>query len=433
MNATPTRMPHGPAPSLFAGAPALARRLFAELQAAGSDGVGITRRSYGDGETRAIEIIEAHARAYGLETTRDAAANLVVTLPGRDPDQPAIVTGSHMDSVPQGGNYDGAAGVVAGLVAMISIRRAGIVPLRTIRLLGLRGEESAEFSVPHLGSSALFGQITPGMLALHSSDGQADLATCMARVGADLARVSRGDRLVDPAGIACWLELHIEQGPVLEAQDQAVAVVSAVRGNVRYPSVTCTGQAGHAGAVPRALRHDAVLATCAILSKMETAWESLLEQGHDLVMNAGRCQTDAARHAISRIPEQASFSFEFRSQSEKTLRLFDDLFQQTCRTVAAARGVAVETGPCSTVQPGVMDAGWRERLCAIMVDLGIPPATLPSGAGHDATIFARAGIPSAMLFVRNQHGSHNPCESMEIDDFLTGVEVLLHALLSPPP
>jgi len=123
----------------------LAENLFATLRQVTGDGVGITRDSYGRGESAALDIIETAARAYGLEATRDAAANLAVTLPGSDPELPVLACGSHLDSVPQGGNYDGAAGVIAGLLALIRMRAEGFVPRRTIRLYGLRGEESAAF------------------------------------------------------------------------------------------------------------------------------------------------------------------------------------------------------------------------------------------------------------------------------------------------
>ncbi|HTB46959.1 MAG TPA: M28 family peptidase, partial [Acetobacteraceae bacterium] len=122
---------------------ALAQRLFDHLRAATSDGVGISRESYGAGESAALDIIEAKARAHGLATERDAGANLVITLPGRDSALPFLACGSHLDSVPQGGNYDGAAGVIAGLLALASFRAEGFLPTRTIKLYALRGEESA--------------------------------------------------------------------------------------------------------------------------------------------------------------------------------------------------------------------------------------------------------------------------------------------------
>ena len=144
--------------------------------------------------------------------------------------------------MPQGGNYDGAAGVIAGLLALARLRADNITPRRTIRLFALRGEESAAFGRAYMGSSALFGQLTEADLALpHLATGRA-LGDCMRNVGADMARIARGDRLLDPASLAAWLELHIEQGPVLTARRLPVAIVTGIRGNVRYRNVTCLGR-----------------------------------------------------------------------------------------------------------------------------------------------------------------------------------------------
>src|SRR5271168_1689933 len=134
--------------------------LFETLREAAWDGEGITRDSYGVAESAALDIVEDAARAHGLETARDAAANLVVTLEGREPELPFLACGSHLDSVPRGGNFDGAAGVIAGLAALVRMRAEGLVPRRTIRLYGLRGEESAAFGRAYIGSSALFGLLT---------------------------------------------------------------------------------------------------------------------------------------------------------------------------------------------------------------------------------------------------------------------------------
>src|SRR5580692_9807789 len=144
---------------------ALAGELFGALREASFDGVGITRESYSGRESTALEIVEAKARELGLETERDAGANLVVTLPGSEPDLPYLACGSHLDSVPQGGNYDGGAGVIAGLAILAGLKRDGFKPRRTLKLFGLRGEESAWFGKAYMGSSALFGRLSPEDLA----------------------------------------------------------------------------------------------------------------------------------------------------------------------------------------------------------------------------------------------------------------------------
>jgi N-carbamoyl-L-amino-acid hydrolase len=408
---------------------ALAEHLFAALREATSDGVGITRDSYGTGESTALDIVETAAQAHQLPTTRDDAANLVVTLPGTDPSLPFLACGSHLDSVPRGGNYDGAAGVIAGLMALVRLRQDGIVPRRTIRLYALRGEESAAFGRAYIGSSALFGQLTEDDLALpHAVTGR-PLRECIASTGAAIDRIAAGECLLDPAAVHAWLELHIEQGPVLIARKLPVAAVTGIRGNVRHRSVTCLGEAGHSGTVPRWLRHDAVFATAELLTHLDSHWQSLLGQGQDLVVTAGVLGTDPAEHAIARIPGTVRFSFEARSQSSATLDDFHALFLEECHRIEESRGVRFEIDRRLDTAPATMDPIWVERIRAAIRRLGLDDEPMASGAGHDAAVFANAGVPSAMVFVRNQNGSHNPHEDMAMDDFLAGADVLRLALL----
>lgn len=406
----------------------LAERLFDQLRDAGFDGVGITRECYGASETRALDIVEAEALHLGLETERDASANLWATLLGTEPGLPAIVCGSHLDSVPQGGNFDGAAGVVAGLVALATLKSGGFQPRRSIRVLGLRGEESAFFGQACLGSSALFGKLTAQDLeALNVNSGR-KLSDCMSDVGVAVDRVARGDVLLDPASIACWLELHIEQGPVLTARQQSAAIVTGIRGNIRHRSVECLGSAGHSGAVPRWLRHDSVFAVSELITRLDRHWRTLLERGRDLVVTCGMVGTDPREHALARIPGRMSFSLDIRSQNQETLDGFYDLFLSECAGLTEERGVTFEPGRHIEAAPARMDPGLMERLRANLRAIGLPDEPIPSGAGHDAAVFANAGVPSGMIFVRNANGSHNPREAMAMDDFTIGVDILTRTL-----
>jgi N-carbamoyl-L-amino-acid hydrolase len=407
---------------------ALANELFDSLRAATGDAEGITRASFGEGESAALDIIEAKARTLGLRTERDAGANLVVTLEGSEPLLPYIACGSHLDSVPRGGNFDGAAGVVAGLAVLAGFKESKFQPRRTLKLFGLRGEESARFGKAYMGSSALFGLLTAADLATKDTNSELTLGECMRTVGADVDRIERGEPLLDAASIAAWVELHIEQGPVLVARDLPLGIVTGIRGNIRHRVVECVGEAGHSGAVPRWLRHDAMFATSELISHLDHHWRTLLERGRDLVITTGVIGTDPREHAIARIPGRLRFSFELRSQSKDTLEAFYDLFLSESRLIGEERGVTFELDRRLESPPAVMDAGWISRLRATVRALGLPHEELPSGAGHDAAVFANQGIPSVMIFVRNEHGSHNPGEAMAIDDFVAGVAVMSAAL-----
>jgi N-carbamoyl-L-amino-acid hydrolase len=407
----------------------LCEALFEQLRLATGDGVGITRESFGPGESRALDIIERTARTFGLATERDAGANLVVTLSGTQPDLPYLACGSHLDSVPQGGNFDGGAGVIAGLAVLAGLMRDGIVPRRTLKLFALRGEESAWFGKAYIGSSALMGRLTPEDLAMpHATSGR-PLRDCMRTAGVDVDRVGRGEPLLDRRMMAAWVELHIEQGPVLVARDLPIGIVTGIRGNLRHRSVECLGEAGHSGAVPRWLRRDAVFATAELITHLDRHWRTLLERGRDLVVTSGIMSTDLAEHAIARIPGSLRFSFEMRSQNRETLESFYDLFRSECSDIAEQRNVEFKLDRRLESAPASMDPGWIERLRAAARALGLPDEALPSGAGHDAAVFANAGIPSAMIFVRNENGSHNPHESMRMSDFLAGVAVMKRALM----
>jgi N-carbamoyl-L-amino-acid hydrolase len=407
---------------------ALAEDLFAALRAKTGDGIGITRASYGEGESVALDIVEAKARALGLQTERDAGANLIVTLEGRDPDLPFLACGSHLDSVRQGGNFDGAAGVIAGLSILAGFKEDGFTPRRTLKLYALRGEESARFGTAYMGSNALFGRLTPADLAAKDPRTGHSLIECMRDVGVDVERVAKGEPLLDAKRVGGWVELHIEQGPVLVARELPIGIVTGIRGNLRHRVVECVGEAGHSGAVPRWLRRDAVFATAELITHLDRHWRTMLERGRDVVVTSGVFGTDPQEHAIARIPGIVRFSFEVRSQSRETLEAFYDLFLTECGLIGDERGVEFKLDRRIESAPATMDPEWIQRLKTAAQGLGLPDEDIPSGAGHDAAVFANIGIPSAMIFVRNGQGSHNPKEAMDIDDFLAGVAVMRAAI-----
>jgi N-carbamoyl-L-amino-acid hydrolase len=406
----------------------LAADLFDTLRGMSFDGVGISRATYGPGETAAMELVERLARSHGFETSWDAARNLLVRLPGTAPDLPVVATGSHLDSVPQGGNFDGAAGVIAGFISLLVAKARG-GPLRTMELHVLRGEESAWYGGPcYFGSRALFGQLTDGDFnSRHRSSGRT-LAQHMQDCRVDLPAIGTGRALVQPSHFACWMELHIEQGPVLIARNKPVGVVTGIRGNVRHRRVICRGEAAHSGAVPRWLRHDAVLAMAELLTRLDEHWRVLLESGEDLVLTSGIVETNASEHAVSRVPGEVAFALEYRSQDANTLSSFGALLQSECALVGRKRGVTFDLGSAVLTEPARM-SDKVIALCQQQAEAAdIPFEIMPSGAGHDSAIFANASVPATMVFVRNDKGSHNPHEAMELADFMAGAQVLAQAL-----
>lgn len=407
----------------------LAERLFRVLRARSLDSPGVTRASYGPGEQMAHDLVAAEARDLGLEVAIDAAGNLYATLPGRDRTAPAFVVGSHLDTVPHGGNYDGAAGVVAGMSAVAGLRRAGLIPPRDVTVMGIRAEESTWFNASYIGSRAALGLLAPEELGtVRRSDTGRSLGEHLAEAGFDPAALRGRPAHLTAGGVFGFLEVHIEQGPILEERGVPTAVVTGIRGAFRYREARCLGQWAHSGAVPRAYRRDAVVAASELVAALDAAWGDLESAGHDLVVTVGQFFTDARLHAFSKVPGEARFCIDARSLSTATLDTVRETVHRLAAGVAERRGVRFEMGPITGTRPAVLDPGLRRRLADAARALGIPTIDLASGAGHDAVTFANAGIPTAMLFIRNQGGSHNPEEAMDLADFERAAAILTAVL-----
>ncbi|NYE25563.1 hydantoinase/carbamoylase family amidase [Pigmentiphaga litoralis] len=406
----------------------LAATLFDRVRDLSFDGVGVSRESYGASETATLDYLTEWAIQQGLEVVTDAAANRLFTLPGSG-DAAHVVVGSHVDSVPQGGNFDGLAGVISGLLCLKRLKDEGRQPAHPLMVAGMRGEESAWFGKAYMGSSAILGKLTADDLALVNKRNGKSMGEAMAAAGVDIDVVAAGTPMPWVSKVHAYLELHIEQGPIMVARKWPTAIVSGIRGNLRHNSVACIGEPGHSGAVPRWLRKDAVFAVADLLMRLDEHWRVLLERGNDLVVTSGIMGTDPAEHAVSRIPGQVNFSFEVRSESTDTLEAFYKVMRDECDAVARQRGVRFEFDRRIASAPAVMDTGIVKTLLDTADALSLPVEKVASGAGHDAALFANAGIPSGMIFIRNEHGSHNPQEAMDMDDFMAGTNLLYHALL----
>ena len=402
----------------------LAARLFDALHEASFDGVGVTRDAYGPGEQRAHELVRAEAEALGLEIAIDPAGNLLMTLPGSDRAAKRIVLGSHLDSVPEGGNYDGAAGVLAGLATVARMRKAGFVPGRDITVLAIRAEEAgAWFPTSYPGSRASLGQLPAAALDVKRMDTGRTLGQHMREQGFDPASVAAGYCLLPPASIAAYLELHIEQGPVLDAEEVPVAIVTGIPGSRRLRAARVLGEYNHSGATPRRYRADAAIALAELAHRLDEHWGALEAEGHQLVCTFCVLATTEAA-GFTKIPGEARFQLDIRSVAPASV---DAMFAELHRLIGrieARRGVRFELGAETGSLPSPMDAALREGLARAAQAEGIAWRTMASGGGHDAAAFAQAGVPAAMLFVRNQNGSHNPHEAMRMEDFAAGCAVM---------
>jgi N-carbamoyl-L-amino-acid hydrolase len=402
---------------------ALAERLFAELRARSFDGVGITREAYGPGERMAHALVREAAERLGLEVAADPIGNLHMTLPGRDRAAKRLVLGSHLDSVRQGGNYDGAAGVLAGLAAVAGMRRAGFTPRCDVTVLAIRAEEAgAWFPTSYPGSRGALGTLRPEELQVCRADTGRTLEEHMREEGFDPDFARAGKRVLGLDTVAAFLEVHIEQGPVLEAEGIPIGIVTGIPGSRRLRAGRVIGEYNHSGATPRKYRRDAAIALAELAHRMDEAWLGLETEGQTLVCTFCVLAT-APEAGFTKIPGEAVFQLDVRSVSPHACdRMFEVLYDLVPR-IEARRGVRFELGAESGSRAAPMDQGVQAALRRVAEALGIAYRAMPSGAGHDAAAFAQAGVPAGMLFVRNQHGSHNPKEDMRMEDFAAACAV----------
>lgn len=408
-----------------------AENFFAELAQQTKDGDGITRAAWSAEEQLGLDMLATAGAKLGLEVDHDPAGNVYLTLPGKDRQAPAILSGSHMDSVPMGGNYDGSAGAVAALTVLAALVDLGITPDRDIRCVGLRGEESVWYGIAYIGSRLAVGDLdTTELNRLRRGDTGRTLAAHMADLGLDVDLLrSQSAPYISTANTAAFLELHIEQGPVLVARNIAVAIPNIIRGNVRFPYACCFGEYAHSAAVPRENRQDAVLATVELLHALDSFWSELLAEGEeDTVFTVGRLFTDAEQHAMTKVPGECRFTLNFGGTSVDVLDRARQRIYTLAEEIAARRNVRFELGDCVGSNPMALDDALRGHLQTNAEAMDIPAHAMAT-VGHDASVFARAGIPAAMVLVRNQHGSHNAAEAMEMVDFGHGVQVLGGAMV----
>ena len=408
----------------------LAESLFDEIRTASAAEAGVTRPAWSAEDQFASDRIADTARTLGLEVAYDHAGNLLCTLPGRDRRAPAVLTGSHTDSVPTGGHYDGLAGAVAGLVALAAFRDIGWQPGRDVAAIATRAEESVWFGIPFIGARLALGSLSHDHLdTLRRSDTGRTLAEHMAALGldADALRREAAPRL-SPGNACAFLELHIEQGPVLVAEGAQVAVPTVIRGNVRWPGASCLGRYDHSGATPRDHRQDTVLAVSELVQALEAFWIGREESGEpDTVFTVGKLFTDGAHHAMTKVPGRCDFTLNFGGTSQAFLDACRAEVEARAAEIAARRRVTFDLGECVGAAPAPLDQSLRAVLEESAAALDIPTRRFAT-VGHDAAVFQRAGIPAAMVLVRNAHGSHNPDEAMTLEDFGAGCAVLAAAI-----
>jgi allantoate deiminase len=383
--------------------------------AAISEEEGCLVRPFGSAAmARANALAGGWMAAAGMAVRVDAAGNLVGTVPGHDAAAGTLLLGSHLDTVRDAGAFDGPLGVVTAIACVEELRAREVTLPFALDVYGFSDEEGLRYGTAYLGSGTVAGGLDPAALELRDADGIA----LRDALGGDAAGASRaGERLRG------YLEVHIEQGPVLEARGVPVGVVTAIAGATRA-EVRLTGAAGHAGTVPMDARRDAACA----LAELVLAVEAVGRERPGLVATVGRLE--ALPGAPNVIPGAASASIDVRHADDAVREEAVGALRERAAAIGAARGVEVAWEPRMATPAAAMDQGLAGALAGAVRQRGLPLVELPSGAGHDAVALASI-TGTAMLFVRCAGGvSHHPAESVEPADAQVALEVLVDAVLA---
>ncbi len=356
-------------------------------------------------------------REAGCEVAIDQVGNIYARRPGRDNNRPSVATGSHLDTQPHGGKFDGIYGVLAGLEVVRALNDGGVETTAPLDVIVWTNEEGVRFSPPLAGSSVAAGKFSvPFIHAAVTLDGTT--------VQEDLEAIGYlGEEIPGTRTFDCFVEAHIEQGPLLEAADRTIGVVTRVQG-IRWSRVSVTGQDGHAGTTPMDRRRDALLGA----AKMVAALNQMAREEDDLArLTVGRLEISPNSGAT--IPGRAVFVVDCRHPETATLDRLDEEMRRLVLSIAQADGLEVEIERTINAQPVPFDDVLIDGVRRSATRLGYSHMDMVSGAGHDAMNIATLA-PTTMIFVPCKDGiSHTEAESAKPSDLAAGAHVLLHTLL----
>jgi N-carbamoyl-L-amino-acid hydrolase len=360
-------------------------------------------------------------REAGLSVHIDPAGNLIGRVEGNDPSLGIIAVGSHSDTVPSGGRFDGIAGLIAGLEVARALRDAGARLAHTLEVIDFLAEEPSEFGLSCVGSRGMSGALQPAMLAMKGPANES-LGDALRRVGGDPDRIEAARR----RDIVAFLELHIEQGRVLESRALDIGIVTSIVG-IRRVEITFKGAADHAGTTPITLRHDALVAAAHTVVAIRTIAERLSATGPDyFVATVGILDVEPGASNV--VPRRCRLVIDIRTTNPALTERFVSVVDRESAEHAAAASVArtsfltLSDGP-----PAACDPALQETLHQAARNLGLTFTEIASGAGHDAAFMTRI-CPSAMVFVPCRDGkSHTPEEWADRDAIAAGAAVMLQA------
>jgi allantoate deiminase len=397
----------------------LARSVAASLDELGRIGGGVdgavTRLAWSPELFEAYSWAASRMRSLGLDVEVDAAGNLLgrwEAATGRP-----VLVGSHLDTVPSGGRFDGALGVVAAIHAVGLLKEEGFEPDRPLWIAAFMDEEGARFDTALFGSRAFAGEEVAALSGRTDSAG-VSLREAMAAVGFDVDRAGEAHRVAEAGA---YIELHIEQGPVLEAEAVEIGVVTSIVG-LRGYRVRLTGEANHAGTTPMNLRRDALAGAARIALELRDAAKARQEA----TANVGKMAVEPGGANV--VPGSADFTIDVRAATTAGVTELERVVEETVGRIAAEEELEAELQPTFSLDPLALDPALIDTVERAAADEGASSMRMPSGAGHDAMIIGRS-VPAAMLFIPSLRGvSHSPDERSSREHVELGMRVLANVL-----
>ncbi|MFJ5622989.1 Zn-dependent hydrolase [Peribacillus loiseleuriae] len=377
---------------------------------------GVTRLTYSKEDLQARNYIKGKMKEYGLSVSEDGFGNIFGKFEGSLKDAPSVLIGSHFDSVPNGGAYDGTAGVVAGLEVAALFSENQLKPKYPLEIIAMVEEEGSRFGGGLMGSRGIIGSLSADDFKnLKDKDG-ISTEEAMSKIGLDSSLAKERK----PNTIKAFLELHIEQGPILEEKNLPIGVVEAIVGLTQL-EVTIEGRAGHAGTTPMDRRSDALVIAAKIISQLP---DLAIDEGEGTVITTGRLEVFP--NGANVIPEKVVFSVDIRSGKEENVR---NTIQNTIELIQAysENGIRTSVEELLYIQPKELNMDIRSLLKQESSRLEIPYCSINSGAGHDAMIFSDV-TNVGMIFIPSKDGlSHCPEEWSDARHLTNGVQILFEA------
>jgi len=405
------------------------RRLMRDLNAIGRIGIGdhgaVTRLVFSIKELRSRQLLIHLMRQAGLKIHIDAIGNIFGRLNGHDPKAPAVLAGSHLDTVIHGGKYDGPVGVIGALEAVRTIRENQI-PLRSpVEVVCFIGEESSRFGFSTLGSSLVAGEVHARDLANAVDQQGTKLEYVLNSLGITRRNLTSLKRA--PKGLKAYLELHIEQGPILEAKKKRIGLVTSIAAPSRF-KVVFSGRADHSGTTPMEMRKDALVASAQLIEYVEKVCRkfSSMEKGR-VVGTVGAMKIEPG--VINAVPGKTELSIDIRSTTARSKDRVARMVKRRAQEIARRRSIGCEILPIREENPVPLDKRLLRITQEICDQKGIEYEIMPSGAGHDAMQMAKI-TPAGMIFIPSVRGiSHNPLEWTDPEDIGLGSQLLMETMI----